>query len=345
MAKRAEQAIIDSEGGVATMPAAPEGSAERLRNSGDSIAAEAKESAHDDDFVLHPPKESIEPLGHAFCRTRAVHTSYCALVHDRDHDCDCHPAPPLPIEICKDCGWPFSDHNPDFGKEPPVPGDTQIHVTDYAANGESVDRTVEPKPSKQAALPGTDGHIWGEYDGLALSHRQFSFGGSPHFPRELANLFPNGHLRAGDRQHFVVTGIVGKSEFGPDAHGINFGKTKFKIDAVSLPGKGEAAPDERKDDIPPELIRKSMVTELVTRAAGLAATGGEPIEAWEIVRDLSHLFDPLPFEEDDEPTLQTDADPQAEIENASNGENASNSPEKPDSSQLDKSIAVAMAEA
>lgn len=291
MPSKAATAELAADGGATTMPTAPEGSADRVAD------------PHEGEDITRPERGSIIPLGHAFCPASG-------------HAVDWQVSPADP---CADCGFDYRDHNPLFGQEPPAPGDVTVMATGYE-NGEAIDREVGPKCSAQEGLPGVgQASIWGDYQGHRLSHVQLAFGGGHDAPRDLA-----GKLKIGDRIHLLVTGYVANNGYQQDKDLIYFGKVRVRLDAVTVTGK-RFVEDAMVVPEPPELIRKALVQELVTRADELLEDGG--ILAGDgtarvngLIADLAHLFDPLPFEED------------------------ANSPGSPDSSPLSAALAEAMAE-
>ena len=311
MASKRDTAVIEAEGGASSGPPAPEGRADSVTSPLPDARADAL-NPHDDGEVTHVSRSTLEPLGHAFCEP----------THPSDWTSG-------PRDACADCGFNREDHNAWFAHpNAPEPGD--MTVTDYDANGEAIDREVGPKRAAQEGLPGVgQAGIWGDYQGHRLSHVQLAFGGGPDAPRDLA-----GKLKIGDRIHLLVTGYVANNGYQQDRDLIYFGKVRVKLDAVTVPGKrfveDAMVVPEPLVTPPPELIRKALVHELVTRAAEWEADettvetvgGAYPLpllnRAADLIADLAHLFDPLPFEEDGSDLATSDdveeAEPAADAE-------------------------------
>lgn len=330
VSKRDKEAI-EQGGGVATMPPAPEGSAERVADE------------HDEGFVTHPPKSSVEPLGHAFCRQ---HNPGCPALKGAT-ECTCPVMLRLPTSICADCGWPYSDHNPSFGEPPLEPGDAQIHVTDYGANGEAVDRVVEPKREEPKGRPRSQPGLgdlplppdWGWHVGLPVTRMILGFGGSPNCPPELA-----GQLDLDETVWLTMGCSVASTRYKrgkKDEDGVvveAVGVTSLHIDSCELLD-AEARP-QPANDIPPDLIGKALVSGLVKRATaimtapktdnGTADEHRDLLALRDLCVDLAHLLDPLPFDGDEEPVPISTPNP---------------SGEESEPSQLEQSLAEAMAEA
>lgn len=315
MVSKKDQELANSDGGVATMPTAPEGSAERI---------------HDDDELLHPPKASIEPLSHAFCEPRETSRCECGEIR---MNCDCVDTPDTE---CADCGFDRRDHNPNYGQPVTEPGDAQIRVTDYGANGEAVDRGVSPRPKQQEPLPGMPAPPdWGIHQGLPVTRMILGFGGAPNAPHPLAgnlDLDETVWLKIGCSVAATRYKRGKKDEDGTVAEAV--GVTSLHIDSC------EVLDAALIPNVPPELISKALVTPLVAWAAEAAARENLDLdEVRDILENVAALFDPLPFDED-EPMHEKSID----SDDSANPEDA-NSPENPDGSQLDQALAEAMAEA
>jgi len=229
---KAALAELAANGGASTLPTAPNGSAERVAD------------PHEGEDITRPDRDSTILLNHAFHGQGVKQNGVTE-----------------PWDICADCGWPRSDHNPDYGKDAPEPGD--MTITDYDAKGEAIDREVGPKPTAQPTLPGVpSASIWGDYQGHRLSHVQLAFGGGPDAPRDLA-----GKLNIGARIHLLVTGCVASNGYQQDKDLIYFGKVRVKLDAVTVPGKRFVEEAEAMTITPPPaFVHKSVVADLVKRA-------------------------------------------------------------------------------
>lgn len=128
-------------------------------------------AALEDDAVLHPPKATIIPLGHAFVKPKGA-------IGDWE---------PLPDSECGDCGFLWTDHNPLFGQDPPAPG--EVMATGYE-NGEVVDRPVAKKanPEQPAFANMPETLAWGTHNGLRVTHGEGKFRGSITLPDRLAEM-------------------------------------------------------------------------------------------------------------------------------------------------------------